>query len=678
VGHASSLSHTLLIDDFNRSYTRNYANGELTSGVASDSANTPMIFDTRIVRDDKGASFLRVEYDIPTGSAFVSVGIENTTLLSRYSGISFFVRGTASTITLQLVGDDTYEYAVRNISESWTKVTIPYSSFSFFHNFDPSKIREIRFVIDSEKAEKKNGRLYIDDLELFFEKQKEKRSEKRIAPPEVQRVNGKRFYLKAFQAGVLTLEARVKAPYIQSEVLQVRFEASSDKKHWFYVGDGHEVSGTSYVTHWDARYFESGKYFVRSVALSSCGEKWIGAPRLVQIHNPFEIAALVEKVHRAGFEYFLSERSETKGIIKDTNAPDSLFSTRASAFGILAYCIGAKRGYISRIEAAESVRRIIDFFKNELITYSGFFPPFFDYQGKEIMAYDYGDVPDTALFLASALIAREYFSNDSDVENYIRDAVIDIYAQVDWRQIYIQTETRTLLYSQIFKGEKRMGVLEKHGEGMLPFILAIASPSFRISPDSWDAQSLLYAIYEYDGYTVFGKTSLYNRLLPSIFLDFKKIESPAFSYINDVKHAVLRNREYCLKKSVYPPGLWGITPCIGPEGFRSYAVPYAEDDDLNDGTLCPSVAISTVGVLPTLGSEALQAFYENYSDVAWGEYGFFEAINPAKKYYKNVYTAHGLGALLSHIENEEAHFIHDLFMKSSSMRKALKRIGLYE
>jgi len=667
----------LLIDDFDKDYAVNYAEGKkraLFSGTVDK--QSPWLR-SRIVSDLRRDRVLKMTYDVADASAYLSIGVANKKIFPRYNGISFYVRGEVNNLVVQLIGSDTHEYVVEAIKEKWKQVVIPFSSLSRSQALEPHTIEEIRFVIDGSIVSERAGKCYLDDLQLVKVKRFFDKKDTYPKPTRIRKINGRSFRFRSVVAGALDLEARYREVKTRQDFLGVRFEASCDDDYWFYIGEDRVDDDALFETTWFAGAFESGEYHVRAVALYEDGGRGYGKSSSVRIKNSFSSDDLIAEVEYKSFQYFLSERHSKTGLIKDTSDPGAHFGTRANAFGILAFCIASEREYLSRIEAAQNVYNILSFFEQNAPNYAGFFPPYFDFQGKVLDAYDYGDVIATSFFIASAITAAEYFDDpDSEVEKRIREKVLYVYRRIKWRRIVLKQETRERLAARVLAREEVDGVLEGFSEGMLAYIFAIASPSSRISPASWNTWALSYTIREYNGYTILEEPSLFAHQVPHIWFDLKGLRDQYIDYYENALIATFLNREYCIKENGYEPEIWGLSTCVGPDGLKNYGAPPPLNRALNDGTITPAASLGALRVAPELAKAALVSLHTHYKEKSWGKYGVVESINPEKQYFKEFYTAQNVGSTLCHIENYRSNFVYRYFMKNKFVKNAIRRIGL--
>jgi len=198
--------------------------------------------------------------------------------------------------------------------------------------------------------------------------------------------------------------------------------------------------------------------------------------------------ALLEKISRKAFDYFVRERHPKTGLVADRAHNFTRGTVKASAsiaatgFGLTAYGIGAERGWIDEATAYAMTRQTLQFFLYSAENEHGFFYHFLNMEtGKRQRPSELSPI-DTALLLAGALFAAEYFE-----EPAIRDLVDQIYERVDWTWMLHGGQTLSLAWSPEEGFNKRRW--DHYDESMIMYLLAVGSPTFPIPASSWQAIS---------------------------------------------------------------------------------------------------------------------------------------------------------------------------------------------
>ena len=135
----------------------------------------------------------------------------------------------------------------------------------------------------------------------------------------------------------------------------------------------------------------------------------------------------LEKLEYDSILYFVRETNPANGLIKDSSRAGSPASVAAVGFGLTAVCIGESRGWIGKEDAYKIVLTTLKTFRDSVRNERGFFYHFLDMRtGDRVWSSEISSI-DTALFLAGALFAGEYFKG-TEVERIAGE----LYERVDW------------------------------------------------------------------------------------------------------------------------------------------------------------------------------------------------------------------------------------------------------
>ncbi|MBU1864533.1 MAG: hypothetical protein KKH94_12810 [Candidatus Omnitrophica bacterium] len=676
---AASGQKVFVIDDFAKKYAYNF-----TGGINRDFFNGTLYTTTpwcisKVVTDKKRATALKLEYDVATGEAGYEAQIRDKTLFQRFDAIAFYVRGDTDTFKIEIHGKDVHEYLVDEVDEVWKKVVIPFDTFSKYLLFSPQSIYTVRFVFESESVSKQQGTVYIDDIKLILLSTERIESRKLNPPSKIVAINSKPVSMNPYKASLLSLRARYNHDIRKHTFRGIRFEASYNRKYWFFVGEDFTKKGNIFSAVWDAQSFEKGTYWLRAVAIYKDKGRSEGNAVRIKIENDFNFDDFIDQLERKSFRYFLYEKDSTTGLIKEDSAPQAYFSTKACGLALAAFCVGAERSFISRTEASRSVLSILDTFINRIPDYHGFYPEYVD-KNFTPLPEESGDIIATSYLIAGARVAFNYFQSRNDnIEKAVRWEAQKLMNSVQWKYALVQEEEHVgLLAEKIYKDKTKKGILAGYQDGMIAYILALSSSVSPVSPLSWDAWAKTYSFSSYEEYTVLMYPSLFAHQMPHVWLNLKGMKDTYADYFDNTIKATLINREFSLKENAYAKEIWGLTACVGPHGYREYGAPPPKSNVLNDGTICPSASASSIVFTPTLSKAALYALYKTYGYKLLGKYGFYESFNPKEKYFKEFYTAVNVGAIVLQTENYRSGLIWELFMKDSRLKSTLRRIGFKE
>jgi hypothetical protein len=108
-------------------------------------------------------------------------------------------------------------------------------------------------------------------------------------------------------------------------------------------------------------------------------------------------------------------------------------------------------------------------------------------------------------------------------------------------------------------------------------------------------------------------------------------------------------------------------------------VPYepnpANNFELDDGTIAPTGAVSSMPYLPEASMAALKHFYRDEGAELWGPFGFRDAFNQKQDWVANINMGLNQAPMVVMIENYRTGLIWKTFMKNPEIRPALERIG---
>jgi hypothetical protein len=238
---------------------------------------------------------------------------------------------------------------------------------------------------------------------------------------------------------------------------------------------------------------------------------------------------------------------------------------------------------------------------------------------------------DTALLIAGALTAAQYFDAESPAENELRELVDLLYRRIDWAWSQDGAET-------IWQGWKpECGFLhygwEGYSEAILLYVLALGSPTFPVG-DSFKNWTSTYQWENLYGQDYLFAGPLFVHHFSHAWIDFRGIQDAFMrekksDYFENSRRAAYVHREYA---SINPNGCagfdqncWGLSSGDGPSdelpdvyneprrqfGYAARGVPYGPDD----GTLCPSSVVASVPFAPEISIACLRTILARYPEV---------------------------------------------------------------
>lgn len=382
----------------------------------------------------------------------------------------------------------------------------------------------------------------------------------------------------------------------------------------------------------------------------------------------------LEIVQDSAFRFFEQNVHRHTGLVRDS-APNrdggvngSPASIASVGFALSAYPVGVEHGWMGRGTAQTLTKRTLEFFLNEAEQKNGFFYHFLDPEtGKRASRSELSPI-DTALFLAGALFAAEYYGDPE-----IRDLAQKLYARVDFPWMLNGGKTLALAWSPETGFHRQRW--DHFDESLLLYVLAIGSPAHPIPPESW--KEVLKPVGSYRGHRLIAMPPLFTHQYPHVWLDLKDKNDGFADYFKNSVNATLANRDFCIDQSTqfpgYGPDLWGLTASDGPSGYKAYGAPPGWGV-FHDGTIAPTGCGSSIVFTPKESIACLRNIYGKYNDTMWGRYGFSDAMNLGKKWASDKVLAIDQGALLLMIENYRSGLIWKYMDRNEDIRNGLKRM----
>ena len=399
-----------------------------------------------------------------------------------------------------------------------------------------------------------------------------------------------------------------------------------------------------------------------------------GEGRSEVVQNPFnrEGDAFLDRVQKQTFRYFTDCVNPTNGLVMDKalNLPASEafvdFSHSAASiagvgFALTVYPVGVERGWMTRDSALALTRTTLKFFYDKMKHQHGFFYHFVDmHTGERAMNCEISSI-DTAIFLAGALFAAQYF-NDRE----IHELAEQLYSRVDW--VWMCGGKKYV--SMGWTPEKGFipASWDHYSEGLLLYILALGAPEHPVSPELWDFQRIWG---RYRGHTCLINPPLFTHQFPQVWLDLRGKRDRYADYFESSRQATLANRAFCLDLQpafkTFGENRWGLTACIGPDEYQAYGAP--PNAAIVDGTVAPAAAACSIVFTPDLSLSALREYYTNplltqkFAGRLLGRFGLTDSFNLDRDFVASEAFAINQGPMLLLIENARSGLVWQHFMK---------------
>ncbi|MDX6383028.1 MAG: hypothetical protein QOK48_601 [Blastocatellia bacterium] len=406
------------------------------------------------------------------------------------------------------------------------------------------------------------------------------------------------------------------------------------------------------------------------------------------------------------FNYFLHEMHPVHGLIPDSTRAESPSSIAVVGFALTVYPIAVERRYLSRAEAVKRTLFKLRFFHDgpvgegpDSIGLRGFYYHFLDMNtGRRVWNSEVSTI-DTAILIAGALTAAQYFDRDTAAEREIRKLADELYRRVDWQ--WAQHGGLTVTHG--WKPET--GFIKYrwtgYSEALILYLLALASPTFPIRPESYRAWTKTYKWKKIYGYEYLFAGPLFIHQLSHMWIDFRGIQddymrSKSIDYFENSRRATYVQQAYAVRNPKHFKGygehIWGVTASDGPGpatrrirgkamrfyDYKARGVPYGPDD----GTLAPWAVVASLPFAPELVLPSLGYFNQEFPEMT-SKYGFKCSYNPTfsdSKQNKNGWVSLGYygldqGPIVAMIENYRTGFLWRLMKGCPYIIEGLRRAG---
>ncbi len=637
------------------------------AGGGRQGARIPFV-KSKLAQDPDRGPVLQMDFNVSQGYGGTYLIFKPGKVPQKFNTVSFFVRGTNSTFKVEVKDDAIHSFIVEKADRSkWQKVSIPVASLSNAKNLKKDQVKEFVFVFEDHRSSPRLGSIYADDLAFTEENIQTSTAALVIPQPITVKVESKALNL----SNVAPANGQFK---------NLRFEASWDGRHWFYLAEFQNQGQKQFDFSWNIKYYPSGPYFLRAVTTDEFENRKEGTRTEVELESEFNTDAFLDEVQKHTFDYFVKEVDQWNYLVKDRTTPDSVFSTGLSGFQFTAYVIGVNRGWMERSEAIRRMNLVLDFLLEGVTRYHGLVPHWLRSGGGEVWEIGQGDVVETSFILAGALTAQQYFNGKDPEEVSFRSKVDRLYQEIKWSELLKrdkpEDESGLLPWLWSKAGASKLEV-RGYNEAMFVYLLGLGAPTNTLTPKSWQAWRHSYQRGRYGPYELIACAPLFTHQYSHLWVDLRNVRDDDANYFENSILATLANREFSIKANGYPPEIWGLTASEGPNHYKAYGAPPVASSVpvINDGTIAPTAAGTSMMFTPQLSIAALRQMREQYGSRLWGPYGFKDAFNPRTNWYADVYLGLDQGPLLIGIENYRTGLIWNLFMKNPYIQKGLAAAG---
>ncbi|MBR2047774.1 MAG: hypothetical protein IKC09_10590 [Oscillospiraceae bacterium] len=392
-----------------------------------------------------------------------------------------------------------------------------------------------------------------------------------------------------------------------------------------------------------------------------------------------DLSAAAEFEAQRSFAFFweqvnLKEDSKGYGLIADRYPSSGAASIASVGFGMAALPIGVEHGWVTKEEAQERAEKTLTSMLG-LETVHGFYYHFYTQRtGNPTKGVEVSCI-DTALLVAGALVAGEYFGGN------VEALAKQIYENVEWNW-YVNPKTNQFYMGYNADKDKFSGAWDYYAEQLVMYFLGAGSPTHPIGIETYN--SFTRSKVNYGGYDVihswFG--SIFTYQFSHAFVDFRGIvDAKGVNWFDNSINATLASWQFAqdMSKDYKTLGKysWGMTACDGPDGYSGLygSAPSGAGSTCHvvDGTVPPCGAIGSIVFTPDLVLETMDYYYDTMDGQLAGKYGFYDAYNLENgRWIGKDVIGIDKGVSLLMIENYRSGMIWDLFMNCDFMQTALE------
>lgn len=392
---------------------------------------------------------------------------------------------------------------------------------------------------------------------------------------------------------------------------------------------------------------------------------------------------LLTLVQRQTFKYFWDFAHPVSGLARERNTSGETVTTGGSGFGLMAVLVGIERGFISREEGVQRLRKIIDFLASA-DRFHGAWPHWLNGTTGKVIPFspndNGGDLVETSFLAAGMLAARQYLNPADAGEKELIDRINLLWNAVEW-DWYTQGGQKVLYWHwSPDKGWIMNHAIRGYNEALITYLLAASSPAHPVTADvyheGWAGNGSIKNGRDFYGLTL-PLGSDYGGPLFFAHYSFLGINPHNLSdrYANywnqNVTHSLI-NRAYCManpnKFVGYGADCWGLTASDGGQGY------YAHSPTADRGVVSPTAAVSSMPFTPDESMQALKFFYYTLGDRLWGEYGFYDAFNLTAGWTAGSYLAIDQGPIIIMIENHRSGLLWNLLMSAPEVKAGLTKL----
>ncbi|HQH40653.1 MAG TPA: glucoamylase family protein [Bacteroidales bacterium] len=408
--------------------------------------------------------------------------------------------------------------------------------------------------------------------------------------------------------------------------------------------------------------------------------------------------SLLTLVQYRTFQYFWEGAEPVSGMARERIHMDGIYpendmnivTTGGTGFGVMAILTGIERGFISREQGLERIRKITDFLA-KADRFHGAWPHWLYGETGRVKPFspkdDGADIVETAYLMQGLLAARQYFNQPTESEKKLVADINRLWEEVEWD--WFTRGGRHVIYwhwSPRYEWEMNFPV-EGYNECLILYVLAASSTTHPVEPaayhDGWARKGKIRGNSRPYGYNLALKHNGAEEYGGPLFwahysflgLDPRHLKDQYADYWEHNVNQTLINRQWCIenpgKYKGYGPDCWGLTAGYSPIGYAAHAP--GRKTDL--GVISPTAALGSFPYTPQFSMEALKCFYYRLGDKIWGKYGFYDGFSETANWYPKRYLAIDQGPEVVMMENYRSGLLWKLFMSCPEIQRGLDKLG---
>ncbi len=408
-------------------------------------------------------------------------------------------------------------------------------------------------------------------------------------------------------------------------------------------------------------------------------------PEPIPPTSTVEDKKLLDQVQQQTFNYFWDFAHPTSGMARERTTSGDLVTSGGTGFGIQAIIVGTHRNFITRTQAVDRLLKITNFLTTA-DRFHGVWSHWLNGNTGKVIAFSAkdngGDVIETAFLVNGLLTARAYFNGSDAKETELRNKITHLWETVEWDWYASRGDNKLYWHwSPNFGWDMNMPI-SGWNEGLIPYVLALASPTHPIAPavyqNSWTRNGSFVNGNTYEGYRLplgpaFGGP-LFFAHYSFISLDPRQLQDQYANYWRQNVIHTLINRSYSIntapKNYGYFASLWGLTASDTYNGYTAHS-------PTNDnGTVTPTAALSSFPYTPYFSMQVLRYLYKNLGNTMIGPYGPYDAYNKDKSWVGTQYLAIDQGPIVTMIENYRSGLLWSLFTDLPEIQTGLAKANI--